>query len=74
MSEKLLNPEVWMHKKTGQLYEHFQSVLGPALVKIDLEAKEVPFTNWNDWIDRGLFAFSDDKLYDKSKFENLGEL
>ena len=69
-------PEVWMHKKTGQLYEHFSSVLGPALTMVDTEtpAKGHEFTNWHDWGRRKLFSFDDGELYNKELFENLGEL
>jgi hypothetical protein len=67
------NPiEVWIHKKTGQLYEHFPTALGYALAKIEIDTAE--FTSWSDWIDRGLFAFDDCPLYNPDNFENLGEL
>lgn len=64
--------EVWMHKKTGKLYEHLPTCLGYALASVDIENTE--FTNWYDWRERGLFYFNDEKFYNPKNFENLGEL
>lgn len=64
--------KVLLHKKTGQLYELFESVLGPALTCVDFETEE--FTNWHDWTERGLFYFNDMPEFNLNNFEDLGEL
>lgn len=65
---------VWMHKKTGQLYEHFMTVFGWALVCVDLEGKHPLFTDWHDWVKRGLFYFNDCAGYNPENYIDLGEL
>lgn len=66
---------VWMHKKTGQLYEHLPTFLGSyAITCVDLDSRETSFTSWYDWGKRKLFNFDDTEFYNCGQFEDLGEL
>ncbi len=65
--------EVWIHKETGQLWEHLPtSFMGYALASIDIDNTD--FTGWHDWCDKGYFYFDDEEFYNPDNFENLGEL
>jgi hypothetical protein len=68
--------EVWMHKKTGQLWEHLPTSLGGyGLASVDIDnLAPGEFTDWRDFADRKLFLFDDEPFYKPENFENLGEL
>jgi hypothetical protein len=69
--------EVWMHRRTGQLYEHLYTCLECwAITCVDLDdpITNKLFTDWNDWAERKLFNFDDTKFYKSKNFINLGEL
>ena len=67
-------PEVWMHKKTGQLWEHFETYLGPAITCVNLGTGAPAFTSWYDWAAKRYFYFCDRPEYNPANFENLGGL
>lgn len=60
---------VWMHKKTGQLYEQFQSFMGGVIAWEDLTTPEQRHKPIKD--DSPL-QFED--VYNANHFEDLGEL
>lgn len=64
-----MKEKVWMHKKTGQLYEHFVGILGGVIAWEDLTSPK--------WKDRRItrdtpLQFDDE--YNVDDFEDLGEL
>ena len=65
----MANERVWMHKKTGQLYEMFDGCFGEVVACEDLTHPDVA----NKPIDKNTkISFSDE--YDAGDFIDLGEL